>query len=285
MKQDNILITVDLEDWFQVENFKNSIPFSEWDTKEFRFEKNTRSLLEIFEKYKIKATFFILGWNAERVPELVREIHSQGHEIASHGYNHDLCTDMTTEDIREDLQKSKDILEDITGSPVYGYRAPSFSITENTISLLKEIGYTYDSSYNNFSLNHRHGTFDLSQYVKKSFAYKDSDGFWELPVSNLAIGNRTFPWGGGGYFRLLNRTLFRIGVQKILKKESRYMLYMHPWEIDPGQPRVSDAGFFFRFRHYFNLGKCRSKLNSFLGAFQDCRFLTCSQYLGFIENS
>ncbi len=154
MKRNNILITVDLEDWFQVENFKNSIPFSEWDTKEFRFENNTRRLLEIFEEYNIKATFFILGWNAERAPELVREIHNLGHEIASHGYYHNLCSDITTEDIREDLQKSKFVLEGIIGSPVFGYRAPSFSITERTISLLKEIGYTYDSSYNNFSLNH-----------------------------------------------------------------------------------------------------------------------------------
>ncbi len=284
MKRNNILITVDLEDWFQVENFKNSIPFSEWNTKELRFENNTRKLLEIFEEYNIKATFFILGWNAERAPGLVREVHNLGHEIASHGYNHNLCSDISTEDIREDLQKSKSILEDIIGSPVFGYRAPSFSITEKTISLLKEIGYTYDSSYNNFSLNNRHGSLDLSQYKKKFFAYKDFEGFWELPISNLTIGNMTFPWGGGGYFRLLNRTLFCIGVQRILKKERGYMFYMHPWEIDPKQPRVSDAGFFFRFRHYFNLSKCRTKLVSFIDAFQDCTFVTCSHHLKSLEN-
>ncbi len=284
MKRGNILITVDLEDWFQVENFKKCIPFSEWGTKELRFEDSTRRLLEIFEEYNIKTTFFILGWNAERVPGLVREIHNLGHEIASHGYNHNLCSDIATEDIREDLQKSKSILEDIIGSPVFGYRAPSFSITENTISLLKEIGYTYDSSYNNFSLNHRHGNLDLSQYEKKSFAYKDSDGFWELPISNLTIGNVTLPWGGGGYFRLLDKTLFCIGVQRILKKQCVYMFYLHPWEIDSKQPRVSDVGFFFRFRHYLNLGKCRTKLDNFINTFQDCTFLTCSQYFESIED-
>jgi len=284
MKGNNILITVDLEDWFQVENFKNSITFSEWDTKELRFENNTRRLLEIFEVYNIKATFFILGWNAERAPGLVREIHNLGHEIASHGYYHNLCSDSTTEDIREDLQKSKFILEKIVGSPVFGYRAPSFSITEHAISLLKEIGYTYDSSYNNFSLNHRHGCLDLSQYKKKSLAYKDFEGFWELPVSNLTIGNMIFPWGGGGYFRLLSRTLFRIGVQRIFKKEHGYMFYMHPWEIDPKQPRVPDAGFFFRYRHYHNLGKFESRFSSFIESFQNCSFLTCLQYLESLEN-
>ena len=138
MERKSILITIDLEDWFQVENFKNSIPFSEWDTKEFRFENNTRRLLEIFEKYNIKATFFILGWNAERASELVREIHNLGHEVASHGYNHNLCSDISTGKIYEKIiQKSKSILEDIIGTPVFGYRAPSFSITENTISLLE----------------------------------------------------------------------------------------------------------------------------------------------------
>ena len=224
-------------------------------------------MLEIFEEYNIKATFFILGWNAERAPELVREIHNLGHEVASHGYNHNLCSDLATEDIREDLQKSKSILEDIVGSPVFGYRAPSFSITENTISLLKEIGYTYDSSYNNFSLNYRYGSLDLSQYKKKLFAYKDFEGFWELPISNLTIGNVIFPWGGGGYFRLLNRTLFRIGVQRILKKESGYMFYIHPWEIDPEQPMINGAGIISRFRHYNNLSKTLERFGRLLEDF------------------
>ena len=285
MKRNNILITVDLEDWFQVENFKNSIPFSEWDTKELRFENNTRRLLEIFEEYNIKATFFILGWNAERAPELVREIHNLGHEIASHGYNHNLCSDVDAEELREDLKKSKSILEDLIGSPVFGYRAPSFSITDQTITLLKESGYTYDSSYNNFGLNRRHGSLDLSKYKKKSFAYKDFEGFWELPISNLTIGNMTFPWGGGGYFRLFNKTLFRIGVQRILKNERGYMFYMHPWEIDHKQPRVEEAGLFFRFRHYVNLEKFKDRLSSFIESFQECSFVTCSQYLRYLENT
>ena len=278
------MITIDLEDWFQVENFKNCIPFSQWSAQEQRFEYNTRRLLEIFDEYKIKVTFFILGWNAEQSPELVREIHNLGHEIASHGYSHNLCSDVDAEELREDLKKSKSILEDLIRSQVYGYRAPGFSITDQTILHLKETGYTYDSSYNNFSLNHRHGSLDLSQYRKKEIAYEDSEGFWELPISNLTICNMVIPWGGGGYFRLLNRTLFRIGVQRILKKERGYMFYMHPWEIDPEQPRVKEAGLFFRFRHYLNLKKFKDRLSSFIESFQNCSFVTCSQYLESLGN-
>ena len=284
MKQKKILITVDLEDWFQVENFKNYIPFSQWDSKEFRLVDNTRKLLKIFEEYKIKATFFVLSWNAEKAPELIREIHSLGHEIASHGHNHQLCSELSAEEEREDLQKSKSILEELIKAPVFGYRAPSFSITDQTISLLKDIGYIYDSSYNNFSLNHRHGRLSLSQFKRKSLAYQDSGGFWELPISNLKIGGITFPWGGGGYFRLLNNTLFNIGVSRILKKEHGYVFYTHPWEIDSRQPRVLDADLFFRFRHYLNIDKCQTKLLNFIKTFQDFTFLTCRQYLEFLEN-
>ena len=284
MKPNKVMITIDLEDWFQVENFKNCIPFSQWSTIEQRFEYSTRELLKIFDEKGIKATFFILGWNAEQAPELVREIHNLGHEVASHGYSHKLCSDVDAEELREDLKKSKSILEDLIGSQIYGYRAPGFSITDQTILHLKETGYTYDSSYNSFGLNHRHGKMDLTQYNKKLLAYRDSGGFWELPISNLEIGNIILPWGGGGYFRLLNRTLFRFGVQRILKKKRGYMFYMHPWEIDPKQPRVSDAGFFFRFRHYLNLKKFKDRLSSFIESFQDCSFVTCSHYLESLEN-
>ncbi len=283
MEQKKILITVDLEDWFQVENFKDHIPFSQWDNKEFRVEDSTRKLLEIFEEYKIKTTFFILSWNAERAPELVREIHGLGHEVASHGHNHQLCSEHSVEEARENLQKSKSILEEIIEAPVLGYRAPSFSITDQTISLLKDIGYTYDSSYNNFGLNHRHGKLSMSQFKRKSLAYQDSGGFWELPISNLKIGGITFPWGGGGYFRLLNNALFHAGVLRILTKEYGYVFYTHPWEIDRKQPRIPEASFFFRFRHYLNLNKFADKLSSFIESFRDCNFVTCSEYLEFLE--
>lgn len=274
-----VLFTVDVEDWFQVENFKNYINFSQWESRDRRFERNTRTLLDIFEKYNIRATFFVLAWNAERAPELVKEIQAKGHEIASHGYKHELCSNMSEEELREDLLKSKTILEDITGIQIQGYRAPGFSINDKTVNLLKEIGYKYDSSYNGLGFNKRHGKLSFDKFTKKYYAFMDPQGFWELPISNLKIGYTTFPWGGGGYFRLINTTIFLAGVSKILKDNGAYVFYMHPWEIDFGQPRVTKANLFFKFRHYVNINRCHKKLIKFFDAFQDCNFLTCVQYL------
>lgn len=275
-----ILITVDLEDWFQVENFKNYIPFTQWDNKEFRFEDNTRKLLDILKKHQIKATFFILGWNAERSHGLVQEIYKQGHEVASHGYAHQLCSSQSKDALCEDLRKSKMILEDIIGSEVKGYRAPSFSINNQAIILLKELGYTYDSSHNTYGLNKRYGKLDLSGFYRSGIAYIDSDGFTEIPINNLKTCIATLPWAGGGYFRLYPRWLFNAGVSRILKKEQCYLFYMHPWEIDPLQTRVAEAKYSFRFRQYINLDKSADRLSSFIKTFQNCSFMTCSQYLG-----
>ncbi len=274
-----ILITIDLEDWFQVENFKEYIPFSQWDNKEFRFEYNTRRLLDFFNEYQIKATFFILGWNAKRARGLVREIHVQGHEVASHGYAHELCFLQSKDALFEDLRSSKILLEDTIGAEVKGYRAPGFSINDQAILFLKELGYTYDSSYNTFGLNSRHGKLDLSGFRQTGIAYIDCDGFREIPVSNLEIYKMCLPWAGGGYFRFYPRWLFNAGVSRILNKENGYMFYMHPWEIDPLQPRVAGANFFFRSRHYINLDKSMGKLSSFINSFQNCSFMTCSQYI------
>ena len=275
----SILITVDVEDWFQVENFKKYIPFSQWDNKEFRFEDNTRKLLALFNDHQIKATFFILGWNAERSRGLVREIHKQGHEVASHGYAHKLCSVQSKDELCEDLRKSKTLLEDIIGAEVKGYRAPGFSINTQAILFLKELVYTYDSSYNTFGLNSRHGKLDLSDFYRSGIAYIDSDGFGEIPINNLKTCMMFLPWAGGGYFRLYPRWLFNAGVSRILNKENVYLFYMHPWEIDPLQPRVAEANFFFSFRQYINLDKSADRLSSFINTFQDCSFMTCSQYL------
>lgn len=279
MQTKSILITVDLEDWFQVENLKNCIGFSQWNSKELRFEKNTRILLEIFEKYKIRTTFFVLGWNAEHAPDLIKEIHLAGHEIASHGYKHELCSFMSYEELREDILKSKAILEDITGHEITGYRAPSFSINDRTLRLLKELGFTYDSSYNSFGFNQRYGKLTIKDFECRDHAYRDPFGFWELPVSNLRIGGVTFPWGGGGYFRFLNSKIFHAGVSKILDHERGYVFYIHPWEIDYEQPRIPNVQLFFKFRHYLNLNRCQKKLVDFLTVFRSCKFKTCSQYL------
>jgi len=279
-----ILLTVDVEDWFQVENFKACIPFFSWDSRELRVEKNTHRLLDLFDSCSstqnpIKATFFILGWIAERLPGLVKEIHKRDHEIASHGYNHNLCCLQTASDLKKDLTESREILEDIIGAPVSGYRAPSFSINNDTLRLIEDCGYLYDSSYNSFGMNKRYGHIDLSDKLKQGLAVKISNSFYELPISNLKTQNLQLPWGGGGYFRLFPFFVFRLGIKLILNKDKAYMFYMHPWEIDPDQPVVAEASSFFKFRHYFNLSRTDLKLSKLITNFKQYRFITCKHYL------
>jgi polysaccharide deacetylase family protein (PEP-CTERM system associated) len=277
-----IVITIDVEDWFQVENFKTCISFVDWACKDLRVEKNTRSLLDFFDRYKIRATFFVLGWIAERIPKLVKEIHSRGHEIASHGYYHALCRTQTAVYLKRDLTDSKKILEDITSQPIYGYRAPSFSISDDVLKIIAECGYFYDSSFNSFQLNKRYGQIDLTHNNKKGIVCQVSDGLYELPISNIRFCNYIFPWGGGGYFRLIPFPLFRMGVQYILKRERAYLFYLHPWEIDQEQPTVKEAPRHLRFMHYTNLHKTLSKLVSLVEVFKDCRFISCQQHI--VEN-
>jgi len=320
-----ILLTIDVEDWFQVENFKEWIPFSSWSSYELRVEKNTHRILDILDSVVLqpstmghelggsrnpKATFFVLGWIAKRLPHLVREIHARGHEVASHGYYHTLCDQETPEDLRGDLTDTKELLENIVGAAVFGYRAPSFSISHEILRIVADCGYVYDSSYNSFAMHGRYGHIDLSQNGKRGIAlqvdttqnppssiqYPVSDFLYELPISNLIIrnpfshmlsansseqnrGGFLLPWGGGGYFRLMPFPLFQRGVRSILEKENAYLFYMHPWEIDPEQPKVDEAPIFVKFRHYTNLAKTESKLSSFFDGFKHCSFTTCYDYI------
>ena len=278
----HILITVDVEDWFQVENFKPWIPFSSWSSYELRVEKNTHRLLDLFDSHiqtrnPIKATFFVLGWLAERLPSIVRQIHSRGHEVASHGYSHRLCNEQDCGDFQSDLEESKNLLEDIIGAEIYGYRAPSFSIDDDSLKIVEACGYLYDSSYNSFKFNKRYGR--LNCVDPNSSICRISPGFYELSISNLVIGSRAIPWGGGGYFRLFPFRLFAKGVRFILNRQQAYVFYMHPWEIDPEQPRVKNASFFYKFRHYVNLSKTQSKLTAFFKNFNGYEFTTCLKYL------
>ncbi len=290
-----ILITVDVEDWFQVENLRPHFPRSAWDTCELRVEANTRKLLDLFEQHEVSATFFILGWLAERCPGLVKEIRTRGHEIASHGYNHELCSNMSMSDLREDLYRSKALLEDITGQPIHGYRAPSFSISDKILKLIEQCGYLYDSSYNSFGMHGRYGRIHMPPGRSNGIAVKLSEKFYELPISNLEftirnsqftihnsqliINNFILPWGGGGYFRLLPVSLFKQGVKQILRKTGCYIFYCHPWEFDPDQPRVDGMRPDLRFRHYVNIRKNTAKLKSFMSAFSSCNFVSCSDFL------
>jgi peptidoglycan-N-acetylglucosamine deacetylase len=322
----SVILTVDVEDWFQVENLKKYIPFSTWPERQLRVERNTHRLLDLFDSIKtrgprseignhksgniiknlksiddnlqlttnneqtksVRATFFVLGWVAERLPHLVREIHSRGHEVASHGYNHALCYDCGRDELREDLLKSKKMLEDIISTPVNGYRAPSFSITDKTLKIIEECGYLYDSSYNSFGMHGRYGRLDVREYQRSGISLKLSDTFFELPVSNLqfsifnlksSIFNPVLPWGGGGYFRLIPFPIFKRGVDYILNKEKCYLFYMHPWEIDATQPRVDMASNLNKFKHYTNLTEMQSKLKRMIDHNLTCNFIRCDTYL------
>jgi polysaccharide deacetylase family protein (PEP-CTERM system associated) len=293
-RQAYILLTIDVEDWFQVENFKRYIPFSSWPSYELRVEKNTYRILDLLDSCSsacnaqpaihspIKATFFVLGWIAERLPHLVREIHSRGHEVASHSYLHNMCDKESYEDLKKGFGCSKKLLEDITGSPVYGLRTPNFSISDDILKIIEECGYLYDSSFNSFVMHNRYGQngkIELSQSVRNGIAVKISDKFYELPISNLKFAHQVFPWGGGGYFRLIPLFLFKRGVRSILEKEKVYLFYFHPWEIDPEQPKVNQASSFYKFRHYTNLSKTHRKLSKLIESFAHCNFITCRQYL------
>ena len=272
-----ILITIDVEDWFQVENFKVWISPESWPFMQLRVERNTHRLLGLLEG--IKSTFFILGWIADRLPRLVREIADRGHEIASHGYGHQLCPDMTPAELKEDLIRSKKLLEDISGTEVVGYRAPSFSISNRVLQILERCGYRYDSSFNSFQANPRYGKLDISRYHQNGRGIKIAPHFHELPLSNLALMNRILPWSGGGYFRLLPYSVFRQGVRSILANQGFYIFYLHPWEIDHRQPRVTAVDPLSRFRHYYNLKSTSKKLSKFLSDHGDYHFSTCRDFL------
>jgi polysaccharide deacetylase family protein (PEP-CTERM system associated) len=281
-ENNKILLTFDVEDWFQVENFKEHISYSSWASRELRVEKNTLELLNLLDDAptQVKATFFVLGWIAERCPGLIREIHQRGHEVASHGVNHHLCYNLIPEELRRDLVRSKAILEDILGSDVFGYRAPSFSITDDVLNIVREAGYLYDSSYNSYEGHGRYGALNSLKKEKQDLPiYSVASSFYEIPVSNLRICSKIIPWGGGGYFRLLPSFLHRAGVKHILKQKGCYTFYMHPWEIDPDQPRVNDAKASFRYRHYVNLSGAKKKLKKLMDRNAGHSFITCKEFI------
>jgi polysaccharide deacetylase family protein (PEP-CTERM system associated) len=244
----------------------------------------------------IHSTFFILDWIAERLPHLVREIAARGHEVASHGSSHRLCRPLSDAELREEVTGSKRLLEDITGAEVAGFRAPNFSVDDRVLALVQEAGYRYDSSYNSFSLHGRYGKISLNGQPRAGIACELSEDFFELPVSNLNlesfIGSRftvhgsrqnscfILPWSGGAYFRLIPLPVFQRGVRAILDRAGAYVFYMHPWEVDPGQPRVAQASRAARFKHYTNLAKTEEKLSRMIERFGDCRFVCCGEYLG-----
>ncbi len=253
-------MSVDIEDWFQVGAFETVIDRADWDGLEHRVERNSNAVLDLFEEVGIKATFFTLGWVAERYPKLMQRIVEAGHEVASHGYDHARVFTMTAEQFRDDLKHSRKILEDTCGRAVTGYRAPSFSIDERTPwahEILAEQGYLYSSSVAPIRHDH-YGWAGSPRFAWKPVAGSD---LIELPVTTVKVGNRVLASGGGGFFRLLPYVLYDRAIRKMHKDDGRgAIFYFHPWEIDPQQPRVGNAPLKSKLRHYTNLGIMRSKL-------------------------
>jgi polysaccharide deacetylase family protein (PEP-CTERM system associated) len=265
MPSESAAMSVDVEDWFQVENLRPAISRASWDGREARVERNTMRILELLDERGLRATFFILGWVAERHPGLIRRIAAEGHEIASHGYGHDLVYTLSQAEFREDVGRCKAMLEDLTGQQVRGYRAPCFSITDWAVTILQELGFQYDSSVFPTVAHDRYGR--LTGVGAGEPIVELRPGFHEVCISCLPLGKRGLPWGGGGYFRIIPYPLWRAGVSRILRAGAPYMFYLHPWEIDPGQPRVRGLGRINHFRHYVNLARCEARLRALLSAF------------------
>lgn len=259
-------MSIDVEDWFQVQNLQAGVPRSSWDLQDRRVERNTDRMLELMAGAGVKCTCFILGWVAERHPALVKRIASAGHEIASHGWWHELAYEIGPERFRVDVRDSKRLLEDLTGQRVLGYRAPNFSICDWALDVLLEEGYTYDSSSFPVVAHDRYGR--LSDVPAGKPVYAARPGLDEVCVSVLKVAGRSLPWGGGGYFRMFPYPIFRAGVRRILQSGTPYVFYIHPWEIDPGQPRVSGIRRDYAFRHYVNLAACDGRFARLLRDFQ-----------------
>ena len=261
-------MTVDVEDYFQVAAFADRVQRHEWDSYPCRVERNVDRILGIFADNDVKATFFTLGWIAERYPGVVRQIVDGGHELASHGYDHVKIHTQSPADFRQDIRKTKTILEDIGGQPVRGYRAASFSIDSRCLwafDVLAEEGYAYSSSV--YPIKHDH--YGMPEASRFTFRPSERHDLVEVPITTLNLFNRNLPSGGGGYFRLLPYGVSRWALRRISQQERRpAIFYFHPWEVDPDQPRFKDASFRSRFRHYVNLSLMEKRLRALVKDFR-----------------
>ena len=256
-------MTCDVEDYFQVQAFAGHIKREDWNGFAPRVERNTGRVLDLFAKHGVKATFFTLGWVAERNKDLIRRIVREGHELASHGMEHRPVFSQAPEEFRADVRRTKAILEDIGGVPVRGYRAASFSITKQTFwafDVLAEEGYHYSSSVYPV----RHDLYGIPDAPR--FAFRPTAGpLMEVPMSTVAMFGRNLPCSGGGFFRLLPYAVSRWGFRQVNRRDRQpAIFYFHPWEVDPEQPRQSTAPLKSRFRHYLNLGRMEARLERLL---------------------
>ncbi|WP_338678654.1 XrtA system polysaccharide deacetylase [Janthinobacterium sp. TB1-E2] len=260
-------LTIDVEDYFQVSAFAPHIARADWPRLECRVEANIERILLLLDSRRIHATFFTLGWIAERYPAMLRRVADAGHEVASHGYAHLRASDQSAAQFAEDVRRSKSILEQLTGLAVRGYRAPSFSIGAANLwafDVLQEAGYRYSSSI--YPIRHDH--YGMPDAPRFAWRPRGPHGVLELPVSTVRLRGRNLPAGGGGYFRLMPYALSRWLLRRINSRDGQAgIFYFHPWELDPGQPRPPGLSARTRFRHYLNLGRMEARLGRLTGDF------------------
>lgn len=261
-------LSVDVEDYYQVQALAGVYRPADWDACESRVERNTDVILQTFADADAKATFFTLGWIAERHPGLVRRIVAQGHELASHGYRHARVDSQTPDDFRADVRKTRRLLEDISGAAVCGYRAATFSVGPHTPfawRVLEEEGYAYSSSVYPVV----HDNYGVRDAPRAPYRPQGATALTEIPISTLRFGRRNWPCGGGGYFRLLPYAASRAAIARINRVErAPAVFYIHPWEVDPEQPRPAGVAWKSRLRHYLNLDKTRGRLDRLARAFR-----------------
>ncbi len=258
-------ISIDVEDYFQVSAFEKTIDRNAWDSLEHRIERNMAQTLALFATHNVKATFFTLGWIAERYPHLIKSIVSEGHELASHGYGHQRVTDLSPEEFKSDVTNAKQILEDISGCEIKGYRAPSYSIGKHNLwalEVLAETGHEYSSSI--YPIQHDHYGFPEAP----RFAFRDEKtGLIEVPITTAKVMNKLRPAGGGGFFRFYPYFVTRWMINRVNNEGESTVFYLHPWELDSGQPRQKGISAKTRFRHYLNLDKTEGRLGKLLNDF------------------
>jgi len=260
-------MTVDVEDYFQVSAFEPYIDKKNWDSLEHRVEANTHKILDIFAEFDKKATFFTLGWVAERYPQLVKRIIAEGHELACHGYEHIRVTEQTPEQFKADIILTKKILEDISGKEIIGYRAASYSINSNNLwahDILAEEGFKYSSSV--YPVKHDlYGIPDAPRFCYEPIA---ESSFLEIPITTVKLGNKNMPCGGGGFFRFYPYFFSKWAFTNINSTNQSAIFYCHPWEIDPDQPKQKGLNLKTKFRHYLNLDKMEQRIRYLLTDFQ-----------------
>ncbi len=260
-------MTVDVEDYFQVSAFEPYIAKNQWDSLPHRVEANTDKILELFRAAEVKATFFTLGWVAERYPGLIKRIINDGHELACHGYEHIRVTEQTPEEFRNDVSRTKKLLEDMSGKEVKGYRAASYSIVKKNLwalDILQEEGFQYSSSI--YPVKHDlYGIPDAPRFIYEPL---ENQTFKEIPITTIRFGNKNLPCGGGGFFRLYPYAVSKWAFNRINHKETQSgIFYFHPWEIDPDQPRQLGLNWKTKIRHYLNLRRMENRINRLLTDF------------------